>query len=230
MENPATEPTDADRSDIADLLIESTRFRMQCRVDACLERHGNNVADAVVSRGIGISYLFAQDIVRALESAAAEIGRLRGVASEFQPERVVPTVIGRVTGNAHEGDQCRGMPRAICHACGLGYRCWNPDCEQTGQAPSLANGPRSADQEVGVNRRDDALERLRLVAADIGPFHGHSPIASHEAVEIQAEIENIRLEISELSRQIVSRDTWVCLGKLVKNDHNHHPNAGTDHD
>jgi hypothetical protein len=44
-------------------------------------------------------------------------------------------VVGHVTGTAHEGNQCRGMPRAICHACGLGYKCLNPDCEQTGVHP-----------------------------------------------------------------------------------------------
>lgn len=53
-----------------------------------------------------------------------------------------PIIIGRVTGTKYEGDQCPGMPRAICHACGLGYRCWNPDCEQIGEASSFTNGPR----------------------------------------------------------------------------------------
>jgi hypothetical protein len=38
------------------------------------------------------------------------------------------TVIGKVTGNPREGDQVPGMPNAICHACGLGYKCHDPDC------------------------------------------------------------------------------------------------------
>jgi len=37
-------------------------------------------------------------------------------------------VLGRVTGLPREGDQCPGMPHAICHACGLGYRCSDVDC------------------------------------------------------------------------------------------------------
>lgn len=37
-------------------------------------------------------------------------------------------VVGRVTGNLLDGDQVPGMPGAICHACGLGYRCMNEDC------------------------------------------------------------------------------------------------------
>lgn len=51
------------------------------------------------------------------------------------------TIIGCFSGKVREANQCRGMPRAICHACGLGYRCWDPDCEQTGQAPHWLNGP-----------------------------------------------------------------------------------------
>lgn len=38
------------------------------------------------------------------------------------------TIIGKVTGKPREGDQCPGMPNAICHGCGLGYRCSDPDC------------------------------------------------------------------------------------------------------
>lgn len=66
-----------------------------------------------------------------------------------QPPSGAPTVIGSVTGKVHEGNQCLGMPRAICHACGLGYRCWNPDCEQTGENPSfLTKGPRPPTGDV----------------------------------------------------------------------------------
>jgi hypothetical protein len=67
-----------DAADIADLLIETTRFRMQCRVDACLERNDNDVRAASESAGIGISYGLGLDIVRALDHAEAEIARLRG--------------------------------------------------------------------------------------------------------------------------------------------------------
>lgn len=38
------------------------------------------------------------------------------------------TVIGKVSGLPREGDQVPGMPNAICHACGLGHPCVDPDC------------------------------------------------------------------------------------------------------
>jgi len=38
------------------------------------------------------------------------------------------TVVGKVTGQPREGDQVPGMPGAICHACGLHYKCDDPDC------------------------------------------------------------------------------------------------------
>ena len=37
-------------------------------------------------------------------------------------------VQGRVSGEVRDGDQVPGMPHAICHACGLGYRCDDRDC------------------------------------------------------------------------------------------------------
>lgn len=52
-----------------------------------------------------------------------------------------PTIIGRVTGKLREGDQVPGMPNAICHGCGLGYRCMDADCPNDSQNPmwSLTN-------------------------------------------------------------------------------------------
>ncbi len=47
-------------------------------------------------------------------------------------------VIGRVSGKELEGDQVPGMPGAICHACGLGYRCMNEDCPNTKTNPAFA--------------------------------------------------------------------------------------------
>lgn len=47
-------------------------------------------------------------------------------------------VIGRVSGKLLEGDQVRGMQEAICHACGLGYRCMNIDCPNTTPNPMFA--------------------------------------------------------------------------------------------
>jgi transcriptional regulator with XRE-family HTH domain len=54
------------------------------------------------------------------------------------------TVVGKVTGHIHEGDQVAGMPGAICHACGLGYKCWNADCPNDTPAPSPMMGPTAA--------------------------------------------------------------------------------------
>ncbi len=48
------------------------------------------------------------------------------------------TVIGKVTGQEREGDQVPGMPNAICHACGLGYHCSDPDCPNTKTNPNMA--------------------------------------------------------------------------------------------
>lgn len=61
---------------IANLLIESNRFRMQCRIDACLGRHQGDVNAATTGRGIGISYGFARDIVSTFDWAEAAIASL----------------------------------------------------------------------------------------------------------------------------------------------------------
>lgn len=48
-------------------------LRMQYRVDACLEREGSEES-AVVSSGIGISYLFAREIACTLQEVADLLG------------------------------------------------------------------------------------------------------------------------------------------------------------
>jgi transcriptional regulator with XRE-family HTH domain len=71
-----------------------------------------------------------------LVTVAALIGPLgltwERVASTVKPftdtSMLRAVVVGKVTGKEHEGDQCPGMPGAICHACGLGYKCFDPDC------------------------------------------------------------------------------------------------------
>jgi hypothetical protein len=55
-----------------------------------------------------------------------------------------PTIIGRVSGRPREADQVAGMPHAICHACGLGYRCYDEDCPNTKQAPNAMMGPQGS--------------------------------------------------------------------------------------
>lgn len=49
-----------------------------------------------------------------------------------------PKVVGKITGTEYDGNQCPGMPEAICHACGLGYRCSNPDCPNEKISPYSA--------------------------------------------------------------------------------------------
>lgn len=58
-------------------------------------------------------------------------------------------VIGRNTKRLLDGDQVPGMPGAICHACGLGYRCHNPDC------PNDKPNPMFEPSEVTVRRDRD---------------------------------------------------------------------------
>lgn len=45
-------------------------------------------------------------------------------------------VAGKVTGLAREGDRVPGMPQAICHACGLGYKCLDADCPNEKRDPT----------------------------------------------------------------------------------------------
>lgn len=50
-------------------------------------------------------------------------------------------VVGRTTGAVREGDQVPGMPHAICHACGLGYKCCDPDCPNDKPNPMFEAPP-----------------------------------------------------------------------------------------
>jgi hypothetical protein len=67
--NTHIQTSDADARAMMVLNCRSLAFRMQCRVERIEERDGKD--GAVTGRGVGISYLFAQDIARALEKAAA---------------------------------------------------------------------------------------------------------------------------------------------------------------
>src|SRR6185437_6397308 len=69
-------PDDPDAIDMLLLRLASTGFRVQCRIDAIVERDGSEQA-AVKGRGVGISYLFARDICRALDGAHCQIGHMR---------------------------------------------------------------------------------------------------------------------------------------------------------
>lgn len=46
-------------------------------------------------------------------------------------------VIGHTTRREREGDQVPGMPHAICHGCGLGYKCMDADCPNDKPNPAF---------------------------------------------------------------------------------------------
>jgi hypothetical protein len=60
-------PKESEAREILLMNLRQLGFRMQSRVERIEERDGEN---AVTGPGVGISYLFARDIVRALDQAA----------------------------------------------------------------------------------------------------------------------------------------------------------------
>lgn len=77
-------------------------------------------------------------VVRLIEALGINIERAAATASLKTLKGILrTTVIGKVTGDPREGDQVPGMPDAICHACGLGYRCSDPDCPNTKTNPNM---------------------------------------------------------------------------------------------
>jgi transcriptional regulator with XRE-family HTH domain len=58
-----------------------------------------------------------------MDRAASTVPNLKDILGVLRAP-----VIGRATGLPREGDQVPGMAEAICHACGLGYKCADPDC------------------------------------------------------------------------------------------------------
>src|ERR1700761_6503953 len=68
-------------------------------------------------------------VVRLIEALGINMERAATTVSLNTLKQVLrTTVIGKVTGEPREADQCPGMPNAICHACGLGYKCGDLDC------------------------------------------------------------------------------------------------------
>ena len=68
-------------------------------------------------------------VVRLMEALGIGIERAARTASRKVLLGMLRTsVIGKVSGEVREGDQVPGMPGAICHACGLGYKCDDQDC------------------------------------------------------------------------------------------------------
>ncbi len=58
-----------------------------------------------------------------MDRAASTVTSLKDIIGALRTN-----VVGKVSGRDREGDQVPGMPHAICHACGLGQACLNPDC------------------------------------------------------------------------------------------------------
>ena len=68
-------------------------------------------------------------VVRLTDALGLRLERAAETVRPIRPRDVLrTTVVGKVTGKVREGDQVRGMPGAICHACGLGYKCADLDC------------------------------------------------------------------------------------------------------
>jgi transcriptional regulator with XRE-family HTH domain len=77
-------------------------------------------------------------VVRLVEALGISMERAAATASlKALKSALRTTVIGKVTGEPREGDQVPGMPHAICHACGLGYRCADPDCPNEKLNPAM---------------------------------------------------------------------------------------------
>lgn len=78
-------------------------------------------------------------VVRLVEALGVSMDRVVATASLKTLKQVLrTTVVGKVSGEVREGDQVPGMPHAICHACGLGYRCGDIDCPNTKTNPNMA--------------------------------------------------------------------------------------------
>lgn len=83
-------------------------------------------------------------VVKIIEALGISMDRAASTASLKALNGILRTpVVGAVTGAVREGDQVPGMPSAICHACGLGYKCHDPDCPNVGKAPHPMLGPDS---------------------------------------------------------------------------------------
>jgi transcriptional regulator with XRE-family HTH domain len=79
--------------------------------------------------------------VRLIEALGISMDRAAATVSLSVLKQILrTTVVGKVTGQSREGDQVPGMPHAICHACGLGYKCSDLDCPNTKLDPNYIIG------------------------------------------------------------------------------------------
>jgi transcriptional regulator with XRE-family HTH domain len=67
--------------------------------------------------------------VRLIDALGISMERAAKTVRPFNPQDILrATIVGKVSGHTREADQVRGMAHAICHACGLGYKCMDADC------------------------------------------------------------------------------------------------------
>lgn len=89
-------------------------------------------------------------VVRVADALGLPIERVVTLTHQRPPVGALrAVVIGKVTGTEREGDQVPGMRGAICHACGLGYKCADADCpnEKTNPAFPWLSGAVSVSDE-----------------------------------------------------------------------------------
>lgn len=73
-------------------------------------------------------------VIKMVDALGLSMERVAATARPSKDTSMLRTTfIGKVTGKEREGDQVPGMPHAICHACGLGELCSDPDCPNTEQ-------------------------------------------------------------------------------------------------
>lgn len=82
-------------------------------------------------------------VVKLCRALGLPVERAASTVTDLKTFLGVPRapVVGKVTGEVREGDQVPDMPGAICHACGLGYKCHDPDCPNENQAIHPMMGP-----------------------------------------------------------------------------------------
>jgi hypothetical protein len=105
------------------------------------EGREDNAADAMIGQ---IEERFPnwksyRDLVDCIDCTLHDL-RSSSLSSAHSPSHEVTRVIGRNTKTLRDGDQVPGMPHAICHACGLGYRCEDPDCPNDKPNPMFGGG------------------------------------------------------------------------------------------
>lgn len=113
--------------EISDKMVKAGAAAMCCQAETlgCAAKNaGNEFQTCMLST-------FMQDARRCLEAALSQSPATDAAATTM--------VVGRVTGKLYEGDQCSGMSHAICHACGMGYKCFNLDCPNDKPNPALGN-------------------------------------------------------------------------------------------